>query len=52
MAGLMVFDTLSEAVRAGFKIYDRTRDAYIVRGRTERGWVLALVKIPSETRSA
>lgn len=29
MAGIMVFDTLAEAVRLGFRIYDRTPDGYL-----------------------
>ena len=43
MAGLMIFKTLSDAVRNGFEIYDRTSDGYIVRARTANGWALALV---------
>ncbi|MBV8490667.1 MAG: hypothetical protein JO199_09070 [Candidatus Eremiobacteraeota bacterium] len=48
----MTFNSLSEAVRLGFKIYDRTNDGYIVRARTERGWALAIVKLNAEARSA
>ncbi len=43
MAGIMVFDTLAEAVRLGFRIYDRTPDGYIVQRQTESGRALALV---------
>ncbi|HEY1978246.1 MAG TPA: hypothetical protein VGG89_16965 [Candidatus Baltobacteraceae bacterium] len=43
MAGIMVFDTLAEAVRRGFHIYDRMPDGYIVQRRTESGLALALV---------
>ncbi len=43
MAGLMVFDSVADALRAGFQIYDRTQDGYLVRTRTARGWAMALV---------
>lgn len=43
MAGIMVFDTLAEAVRLGFRIYDRMPDGYIVQRQTESGRALALV---------
>ena len=44
MQGLLVFDTLTEATRAGFSIYDRTQWGYIVRAHTPAGWALAMVK--------
>ena len=43
MAGIMVFDTLAEAVRLGFRIYDRMPDGYIVQRQTASGLALALV---------
>jgi hypothetical protein len=43
MAGLMVFRSLADALRAGFQIYDRTSDGYLVRTRTSSGWAMALV---------
>lgn len=43
MAGIMVFDTLAEAVRLGFRIYDRMPEGYIVQRQTESGRALALV---------
>jgi regulation of enolase protein 1 (concanavalin A-like superfamily) len=43
MAGLMVFKSLADALRAGFQIYDRTADGYLVRTRTSSGWAMALV---------
>lgn len=43
MAGLMVFKSLADALRAGFQIYDRTTDGYLVRTRTDHGWAMALV---------
>jgi len=43
MAGLMVFKTLADALRAGYQVYDRTADGYLVRTRTSAGWAIALV---------
>ena len=44
MQGLLQFPSLEQAVRAGFSLYDRTDWGYIVRGRTEHGWALAIVR--------
>jgi hypothetical protein len=43
MAGLMVFKSVADAIKAGFEVYDRTADGYLVRIRTSRGWAMALV---------
>jgi hypothetical protein len=43
MSGLMVFKSLADALRAGFQIYDRTQDGYLVRTRTANGWAMAIV---------
>ncbi len=45
MTGLIVFRSLTEALRAGFEVYDRTPTGYLVRTRTEAGWALALVEL-------
>ncbi len=45
MTGLIVFRSVSEALRAGFEIYDRTPTGYLVRTRTAAGWALALVQL-------
>jgi hypothetical protein len=45
MTGLIVFRSLTEALRAGFEVYDRTPNGYVVRTRTEAGWALALVEL-------
>jgi hypothetical protein len=45
MQGLMRFPSLSEALRYGFEVCGRTKDGYLVRTRTERGWALAVVVI-------
>lgn len=41
----MTFATLSAALRAGYAVYDRNEDGYLVRTRTTSGWALASVKI-------
>jgi hypothetical protein len=43
MAGLMVFKSLTEALKYGFQVYDRTKDGYIVRIQTAAGWAMAVV---------
>jgi hypothetical protein len=42
--GIVVFRTLTDAVRYGFELYARTDDGYLVRTRTSAGWALALVE--------
>lgn len=49
MSGLMVFRSLEEALRAGYQVYDRTTEGYLVRTRTSAGWAIALVRVsPSD----
>lgn len=43
MAGVLVFRSLSEALRAGYHVYERTPSGYLVRTRTEKGWAMAVV---------
>jgi hypothetical protein len=43
MAGIQVFKTLADALRAGYSVYDRTEDGYLVRTRTASGWAMAIV---------
>lgn len=43
MAGIVTFKTLDEAMRAGYQVYDKTSDGYLVRTRTDAGWAIALV---------
>jgi hypothetical protein len=43
MAGLLVFRSLADALRAGYQVYDRTSDGYLVRIRTAAGWAIAIV---------
>ncbi len=48
MPGLLVFKTLAEALRAGYAVYDKTKNGYLVRTRTSAGWALALVDLRGE----
>ena len=45
MSGIMTFRSLEEALRAGFQVYDRTADGYLVRTRIDGSWALALVPL-------
>jgi hypothetical protein len=45
MQGLLTFDSIAEAIRAGFQVYDRAPFGYIVRTRTQAGWAFALVRL-------
>jgi hypothetical protein len=47
MAGLLVFRSVTDAIRAGFQIYDRTDTGYLVRTRTPAGWALAIIDLAS-----
>jgi hypothetical protein len=44
MQGLLVFNTITEAFESGFQFFDRTKDGYLVRKMTPRGWALALAR--------
>jgi hypothetical protein len=44
MQGLTVFDNLTDALKAGYHVYDRTQKGYLMRTRTSAGWALALVE--------
>jgi hypothetical protein len=43
MPGLLVFRSLRDAVRAGFAVYDKFADGYLVRQRIGDRWQLAIV---------
>jgi hypothetical protein len=45
VAGILVFSSVGEALRAGFEVYDRTDTGYLVRCRTTRGWALGIVDL-------
>lgn len=44
MSGLIVFDSLSAALRAGYHVYDRSEHGYVVRTLTDAGYAMALVR--------
>jgi len=44
MSGLLVFESLSAALLAGYHVYDRADCGYIVRMRTDAGYAMALVR--------
>ena len=50
MQGILIFRSLTEALRAGFTIYDRTADGYLVRTRTAESWAFALVIVELSKR--
>ena len=43
MQGLLVFHSLTQALKAGYQVYDRADFGYLVRIRTAAGWQLAMV---------
>ena len=43
--GIVTFTSLAEAVRAGYHVYDRVPNGFLVRTRTDAGWALALVAL-------
>lgn len=45
LKGVMVFSDLAMALRAGYEVYERTATGYLMRTRTERGYVLAIVDL-------
>lgn len=42
---MLVFNSITEALSAGFQVYDRTECGYLVRIKTNAGWALALVDL-------
>jgi hypothetical protein len=45
MSGIRTFATLGEAMRAGFYVYDKVPNGYLVRTRTAAGYALAIVDL-------
>ncbi|MGP6156449.1 MAG: hypothetical protein ACLPYS_02775 [Vulcanimicrobiaceae bacterium] len=43
MSGVMVFQSLREAVLQGYQVAQRTERGYLVRIKTGAGWAMALV---------
>lgn len=48
--GIMTFSSLQRALKAGFQVYDRTENGYLVRAKTAAGWVLAVVDLSGRQR--
>jgi hypothetical protein len=46
--GLLVFrgpNAMAEAIHQGWQEYDRTQTGYLVRRRSDQGWMLAIVEL-------
>lgn len=43
MQGIVTFDSLASAIRAGYQVCDRTPQGYLTRIKTSGGWAMALV---------
>lgn len=50
MQGLVVFKSLDEAIKAGYELYDRTPEIYLVRTKTAGGWALAFARIGKDVK--
>jgi hypothetical protein len=44
MQGIMIFKSMGEAQNSGFLYFDRTKDGFLVRKMTPKGWALALAR--------
>lgn len=42
---MIVFESLTEALRQGYQVYTRVPDGYLVRTRVRDHWALALVAL-------
>lgn len=47
MSGILVFNSLPEALRAGYQVYDRLDEGYLLRTRTAAGWAMAICRVNS-----
>ena len=45
MTGVVVFNSVADALKAGYHIYGKNDDGYLARLRTPGGWALALIVI-------
>lgn len=50
MQGILFFKSMGEALSSGFQFFDRTKDGYLVRKMTSRGWALAIAHDDEATR--
>lgn len=46
---MTVFPTLAEAIRAGYEVFERIPNGYLVRRHTQHGYALAVVELREET---
>jgi len=44
MQGILFFKSMGEALSSGFQYFDRTKDGFLVRKMTPRGWALAIAR--------
>lgn len=42
--GLMVFKSLTDALRAGYMVHDKIEGGYLVRIMSAGGWAIAIVR--------
>lgn len=47
---MITFRSVGDALRAGWTIYDRTADGYLIKQRTGEGWQLGQIVIPQEAK--
>jgi len=45
MPGIVTFNSITAAIKAGYQLYDKTPEGYLVRTRLDSGWALAVVKV-------
>jgi len=45
MKGILTFPSLQAAMNAGFHVYDRSAEGYLVRTRTRNGLCLAIALV-------
>jgi hypothetical protein len=51
MTGIKVFTSLEEAQKAGFVVFDRIAEGYLVRKDNGNNFALAIVKVKSSSNN-
>jgi hypothetical protein len=51
MTGIKVFSSLEEAQKAGFVVFDRIAEGYLVRKDTGKNFALAIVKVKEPSKN-
>lgn len=51
MTGIRVFSTLEEALKAGFVVFDRIPEGYLVRKDQGNNFALAIVKLKDASKN-